>query len=102
MSPGDSVIVTPDLVNVTLRNETYTLTCSAEGGPDNEFTWTKLDYNDSSVEVLFGNSELVLDMINGSYGGVYLCTVENMAGNDSANATVNGEPISCAPLLYIG
>ena len=89
VSPGDSAIITPDGVNVTVRNETYTLTCSAEGGPGNEFTWKKLDVDNN--EVLSENSDLILDGINGSYGGIYQCTVENMAGNSSADATVNGE-----------
>ena len=70
-----------------MRGSNHTLTCSAEGGPGNEVSWVKLG---TETEISDG-PELVIAITDASVGGVYQCTVENLAGSDSATAVVNGE-----------
>ena len=88
MSPLGSVVITPPGVNATERGREHTLTCSAEGGPGNTFSWVKLGENGT----LSDSPELVVNITGASVGGRYQCTVENLAGSDSATAVVNGEP----------
>ena len=87
VSPEDTAVISPDGINATMRNEIYVLSCSAEGGPGNEFQWEKL----GSSEIISNSSELEINVTDASVGGTYQCTVENMAGSSSAYATVNGE-----------
>ena len=49
--------------------------------------WVKLGKD----TVISDNPELMIPIIDASVGGVYQCTVENLAGSDSATAVVNGE-----------
>ena len=70
-----------------MRGREHTLTCSAEGGPGNAVSWVKLG---NEIEISDG-PELVIPITDASVGGVYQCTVENLAGSDSATAVVNGE-----------
>ena len=65
----------------------HVLTCLAKGGPGNAFRWKRVGAN----EVIAESSELVMIIADASSGGVYQCTVENMAGMDSDIATINGE-----------
>ena len=87
VSPEDTAVISPDTINATMRNKIYVLSCSAEGGPGNEFQWEKL----GSSGIISNSSELEIIVTDASVGGTYQCTVENMAGSSSANATVNGE-----------
>ncbi|CAI8010586.1 Protogenin [Geodia barretti] len=85
VSPEGSVAITPPGVNATMRGSNHTLTCSAEGGPGNEVSWVKLGTETENSD----GPELVIPITNASVGGVYQCTVENLAGSDSATAVVN-------------
>lgn len=56
------------------------------GGPDNVFSWTHVRSN----TVITNNSELALVDLMASDGGQYECLVENRAGRDNINVTLNG------------
>ena len=86
VSPQDSVIVIPSQINAE-RNMNATFICTANGGPENMFSWSKL----SGGVMITKSSELVIMVNSASVGGTYQCTVENMAGNESATAVLNGE-----------
>ena len=85
MSPEDSVMVDRSTV-LTNFNSTESITCTAEGGPDNMFEWRR----QGMAPVISSNSVLELTMITGSDGGIYECTVTNNAGSDTANTSVTG------------
>ena len=65
---------------------TEQLSCSAQGGPLNTFTWRRQD--DNSVVATAAQTSVVLN--NGADGGVFVCTVANAAGTGSDQTTVNG------------
>ena len=78
------------MVNSSITNsrvgETVNLVCLAQGGPGNQFTWTRVRDG-----VVIGNqSELNVDVVNASDGSVYTCTVTNLAGSDNETAVING------------
>ena len=50
-------------------------------------SWVKLG-NETEIS---DSPELVITITDASVGGVYQCTVENLAGSDSVTAVVNGE-----------
>ena len=84
VSPQGSVFITPPGNVLTSFNSTVSLTCSAQGGPNNMFEWSKQG-------VIVSNSDVLeLTMITGSDGGVYQCTVTNDAGSDTASTSVIG------------
>ena len=69
---------------LTNFNSTESITCSAQGGPNNMFEWSKQG-------VIVSNSDVLeLTMITGSDGGLYVCTVTNDAGSDTASTSVTG------------
>ena len=70
-----------------VRNTTETFMCSAEGGPGNTFNWTRL----SDGGIVSESSELEINVVNASVGGSYQCTVENMAGSESAIVSLYGK-----------
>ena len=78
-------MVTPSEISVSL-NEKISVTCSAEGGPDNTFMWSTLSTSED-VTFLQNNPELVIN-INEVDDSVYICRVENAAGYEEANLTV--------------
>ena len=77
--------MTPLVVIVSL-NDTISATCTAEGGPDNQISWTALS-TDGQVTALQSDSNLKVNVteINDI---VYRCQVRNSAGKDEANLTV--------------
>ena len=79
------MLVTPPHFDAE-RNVNATFMCLAQGGPGNMFSWSKLPDGMTISE----SSELVIMVDSPSVGGTYQCTVENMAGNDSAIAVLNG------------
>ena len=85
MSPEGSVQVSLRDISLT-QGDTLTFVCTAMGGPNNSFIWTK----DGKI---VGNETMlnVID-INASHGGSYRCTVSNAAGNDSASTTLYVAP----------
>ena len=60
------------------------LTCTAQGGPDNTFQWTL------QGQVVSNSFQLQFPSITGSDGGDYTCTVTNAAGSGSIIATITG------------
>ena len=84
VSPQGSIfIISPGNV-LTSFNSTVSLTCTALGGPNNMFEWSRLG-------VIVSNSDVLeLTMITGSDGGVYQCAVTNDAGSGTANTSVIG------------
>ena len=84
VSPAGSVFVSPFGNVLTKFNSTVSLTCLAQGGPNNMFEWSKQGMTVSNGDVL------ELTMITGSDGGTYQCTVTNDAGSGTATTSVTG------------
>ena len=84
VSPQGSVEISP--INIaTIFNSTVTISCFAKGGPNNMFQWSKQE-----TGVISSNSVLEFQMIIGSDGAVYECTVSNAAGNETRNVALTG------------
>ena len=83
VSPLGTVIISPPTV-LTNFNSTLNLTCTADGGPNNIFEWSKQGI------IVSNSSVLELTMITGSDGGIYECTVTNDAGSGRESASVFG------------
>ena len=64
-------------------------TCTAEGGPANTFTWSMVTATGDKSLVQEG-PVLVIET-DVEHGGLYNCHVENAAGYDEANMTINGK-----------
>ena len=84
VSPAGSVFVLPFENVLTSFNSTVNITCSAQGGPNNMFEWSKQGV------IVSNNDVLELTMITGSDGGLYVCNVTNDAGSDTASTSVIG------------
>ena len=69
----------------------------ALGGPGNLFSWTKLRDNGN---ITINDSELMLVDIMASDGGVYQCTVENLAGSGNDTITLNGNCCNCTYMSH--
>ena len=87
VSPEGGVTTEPSMLTVERGEDAVRLMCTSEGGLGNTFTWTKYP----SGQQISANSSLVQSVYSGADGGVYMCCVENAAGSDCANATVNGK-----------
>lgn len=85
VSPEGSIQVDPTIINSN-DSGNATFTCMALGGPGNTFSWLKV----RDMTTVINNSELMLVDIMASDGGVYQCTVENLAGNENDTVTLNG------------
>ena len=85
VSPEGSIQVNPVTINGNDSGDA-TFNCMAMGGPENMFSWIKVRDN----TVVVSDSELMLVNIMASDGGVYQCSVENLAGSDNATVTLNG------------
>ena len=85
VSPEGSVEISPVDITTTV-NSTVNITCSAEGGPNNVFEWSK-----QGTEVVSNDDVLEFPMITGTDGAVYECTVSNAAGNERRNVTLTGQ-----------
>ena len=70
--------------NLYNQGEQLQLNCSAEGGPDLEYTWLL----SGSLIPDASNSTLVINNVNTTNGGEYTCIVTNDAGNDTESITV--------------
>ena len=84
VSPQGSVSLQPSGNILTTANSKVTLTCLADGGPNNVFEWRRQGV------VISNDPVLLIPMVTGSDGGVYRCTVSNAAGSDTATTTVIG------------
>ena len=80
--------MSPSLINAQV-NRSVTTTCTAEGGPDNTFTWSMVTATGDRSLVQEG-PVLVIET-DVEYGGLYSCHVENAAGYDEANLTIKSE-----------
>ena len=80
--------------NIAYFGDDVTLMCSSDGGPDNNYEWSK------GGVVLSGetSANLTLNFITASSGGDYTCSVSNAAGNDSASTTLYVAPYIVTPL----
>ena len=85
VSPEDSVAVSPTVVNA-LVEDNVTFVCTAQGGPDNLFTWVR----EVDGRAVGSDPVLEVDVQSAFDGSAYTCTVVNAAGLDSATATLNG------------
>ena len=85
VSPQGSVEISPVDIATTV-NSTVNINCSAEGGPNNMFEWSK-----QGTGVVSNDAVLEFPMITGTDGAVYECTVYNAAGNETMNVTLTGK-----------
>ena len=81
VAPYD-VVVMGD--NTYSQGQQLQLTCSSEGGPQLEYTWSFLD----DVIPNQSNSTLTIDNVTTTDGGDYTCNVTNDAGVDYNTITV--------------
>ena len=68
------------------NGDTLILNCTASGGPNNTFRWSK-DGGD-----IAGSTDGILNIadVTTTDGGSYECVVNNTASNSSANITIYG------------
>jgi len=72
------------------------LTCSSEGGPNLEYSWSRI--NTFSAITTTNTSTLTISDLATVDGGNYTCTVTNDAGTSSATITVYSESfVLCIP-----
>ena len=95
VSPEGSIQVNPTAINGN-DSGIATFTCMALGGPGNMFSWTKVR-DDRNIT---NDSELMLVDIMASDGGVYQCTVENLAGSENDTVTLNGNHCNCTYMSH--
>ena len=84
VSPEGSSSTMPEVEN-SLDGGAVQFTCTAQGGPGNEFVWRYL----RTGETVSTTQQLDLTS-DESVGGQYQCEVFNLAGNDTATVTLNG------------
>ena len=85
VSPEGSIEATPGVFNAE-RNMTVNFTCTALGGPGNNFTWFRI----SDGAVVASEPVFQIAVEDAFVGSDYQCLVENEAGNDTAVVTLNG------------
>ena len=80
----------------TVENgDTLILTCTASGGPDNMFYWSKDgDFLPSTDGIL------TIADITATDGGMYECVVNNTAGDGSSDITIYGRTCISHDILY--
>ena len=76
------------------ENDDATLICTSFGGPENSFQWfkdgvpiTELVTGENNTNVL-----VIYNVTASTDGGVYECVVNNSAGSDNANVSLNISP----------
>ena len=86
VSPSGSVMATPSIINNDEGMQAV-FTCSAEGGPNNRFVWIN-QTNQTAPPV---STEPVFNLTaTAAVGGVYTCTVSNLAGDQMKYVALNG------------
>ena len=88
VSPEDSVRVSPSLINAQV-NTSVLSTCTAEGGPNNTFTWSVV--TERGPNRVLQEGPVLMTEVEVEDGGLYFCRVENAAGYDEAYLTINGK-----------
>ena len=86
VSPIGSVEIIPSLLNA-VPDETITLTCTAKGGPNNEFNWIFIP----TEEDVASTSIFIIQNVTALDGGEYLCNVSNEVAYGESQVTVNGK-----------
>ena len=86
VSPEGSVSVSPQEA-VTSRGDNISLSCFAQGGPNNTYVWEK-----DGISIRGNNSTHNVRITDASFGGNYTCTVTNVAGTDMASTTLYVAP----------
>ena len=85
VSPGN-ISTTPDMMVNSVIGDEVDLRCTALGGPDNVYSWTRL--SDGTV---VANQTMLRVMVESAYdGSIYRCRVENAAGSVSRDITLYG------------
>ena len=79
-----SATVMPQDMAISRFGDVVELTCSAQGGPGNQFSWT------ADGEAVANTPQFNQNINNASDGGLYQCRVENQAGFDTAEVIING------------
>uniref|UniRef100_A0A1X7TSP2 Ig-like domain-containing protein n=1 Tax=Amphimedon queenslandica TaxID=400682 RepID=A0A1X7TSP2_AMPQE len=96
-NPPFNVMVSVSSTTVSF-GDNVTFTCSAEGGSENNFTWTHnnmVQISDGGrfmIESTSSNSTLTVTDVIVTDFGTYICQVSNLAGSDSANLTITTSP----------
>lgn len=83
VSPSGSVSVFPRSTTLSIGSK-VTLVCTANGGPNNIFSWAR------SGTPVATTSVLNVTIASATDGGLFLCTVSNAAGSDSASTLFSG------------
>ena len=96
MSPEGSVVITPAMTTGQL-GAVVTLTCAAEGGPGNTFTWTR----EPAGAMLGSGESLNVSLTTARDGGVLECNVTNSAGYGVMQSTINGNPLEVSKLVTL-
>ena len=79
--------MTPQNSTNSRFGDVVNLTCISQGGPGNQFSWT------ADGEAVANTSQFNQNISNALDGGLYQCRVENQAGFDTAEVTINGKVI---------
>ena len=88
VSPEGSVMV---VANTSFDlGQPLLLQCTAEGGPENVFSWTRINPS-NDVESLTVGMEYQIPDLQAVDGGNYECRVSNTAGAGSEIITVTGK-----------
>ena len=83
--------MSPSLINAQV-NTSVLSTCTAEGGPNNTFTWSVVTERGPNRVVQEG--PVLMTEVEVEDGGLYCCHVENAAGYDEAYLSINGKYIT--------
>ena len=86
VAPHNVTIMGDNSYNVGNQLE---LNCSSEGGPDLEYSWSRI--NTFSATTITNTSALTISDLTTVDEGDYTCTVTNDAGTSNHTITVNSE-----------
>ena len=91
VSPEGSATVFPSVINAQVNTSILSI-CTAEGGPDNTFMWSVVTAE--GCKGTFQEGPVLLTEVDIENGRLFCCHVENAAGYDEANLTINGKCMS--------
>ena len=87
VSPNGSVRAQSSLFNTRI-GDMVMLSCTAQGGPGNQFTWMIVNTTVSNSPDFILNVNSALD------GGLYTCQVHNEAGFGEDSLIINGTQVT--------
>ncbi len=77
--------------NIAFIGDTVEVTCTGEGGPGNVFMITKPEQNNTFMG---GNTSQLNITINSAMdGGIFACSVSNLAATSTVMLSINGKRI---------